>query len=275
MMPTRIARLAIVGLFLGALSVFPARAQPSELDALAAQVRKALLDANKKSVVIADFTGPTGNISELGREVADQLSACLVKADPQIVVLDRGRLRILLREKKLFTIDLTHEEVAGAVGKLVGAEEVITGKIESDSGAYKVSLTGWIEREKKPFKASASLAKSDKWRSLETRPVDGPDGTTYSFVKKVVSMPECLRCPDPSYTPEARSKRLEGRVLLAVTVTTEGHATDFLLLKRLGLGLDEKAIETIKNWSFRPGSGSDGKPVPVRITVEMEFRLLR
>jgi TonB family protein len=78
---------------------------------------------------------------------------------------------------------------------------------------------------------------------------------------------------EPQYTEEARHAKLEGTVVLAVTVTEDGSATDIKVVRSLGLGLDEKAIECVKQWKFRPGLRY-GRPVPVRASIEVNFRLL-
>jgi protein TonB len=53
-----------------------------------------------------------------------------------------------------------------------------------------------------------------------------------------------------------------------------GHAGEIRLIKGVGMGLDEKAIETVKNqWTFKPAIGPNGKPVPTIIPVEITFQL--
>ena len=86
-----------------------------------------------------------------------------------------------------------------------------------------------------------------------------------------VTMPRCLHCPDPTYSKEARSQNYNGKVVLLVVVTREGKAGDIQVLKSPGLGLDEKAIETVRKWKFKPAM-KDGRPVACRVPVEFTFR---
>jgi len=60
--------------------------------------------------------------------------------------------------------------------------------------------------------------------------------------------------------------------LLAV-ITADGRATDIKVAKGLGLGLDEKAIEAVRNWRFKAALGPDGKPTSVRQLIEVTFHL--
>ena len=61
--------------------------------------------------------------------------------------------------------------------------------------------------------------------------------------------------------------------MLAIVVDTDGKAKDIRVVRSLGMGLDEKAIEAVDKWRFKPGY-KDGKPVPVKANVEVNFRLL-
>jgi len=58
-----------------------------------------------------------------------------------------------------------------------------------------------------------------------------------------------------------------------VEIDPSGRATNIKVQRSLGLGLDEKAIEAVKQWRFRPGY-KDGRPVTVAATIEVNFRLL-
>ena len=88
-----------------------------------------------------------------------------------------------------------------------------------------------------------------------------------------VSAPVLLSKTEPEYSEEARKAKHQGTVMLYVQIDTSGHATHIQVIKSLGLGLDEKAIEAVNKWKFSPGK-KDGKPVTVEATIEVNFRLL-
>ena len=88
-----------------------------------------------------------------------------------------------------------------------------------------------------------------------------------------VSPPTLAHKVNPSYSKEARKKKIEGTVLLYVQVDQTGNAIHIRVLHSLGFGLDEKAIEAVKKWKFRPGV-KDGRPVIVEAQIEVNFRLV-
>jgi len=87
-----------------------------------------------------------------------------------------------------------------------------------------------------------------------------------------VSAPKALYAPDPEYSEEARKAKYQGTCVLWLIVGPDGHPRDIRIARSLGLGLDEKAIEAVKQWKFEPAM-KDGKPVAVQINVEVDFRL--
>jgi TonB family protein len=88
-----------------------------------------------------------------------------------------------------------------------------------------------------------------------------------------VSQPSVIYKVDPEYSEEARKAKYGGTVMLAAIVDVDGHSRDIHVVKTLGMGLDEKAIEAVRQWKFKPGM-KGGQPVNVRVTIEVNFRLL-
>lgn len=88
-----------------------------------------------------------------------------------------------------------------------------------------------------------------------------------------VTAPSLLYKVEPEYSEEARKAKYQGVVVLYVEVDPSGKAVNPRVVRSLGLGLDEKAIEAVRKWKFRPGY-KDGKPVTVAATIEVNFRLL-
>src|SRR5215510_353550 len=86
-----------------------------------------------------------------------------------------------------------------------------------------------------------------------------------------VTAPQPKSVPDPEYTQAASALGLRGTVVLRATIDETGRMGDVYLVRPLGLGLDESAAMTVKNWVFNPGT-KDGSPVKVELTVEVAFR---
>ena len=88
-----------------------------------------------------------------------------------------------------------------------------------------------------------------------------------------VSAPVLLSKVEPEYSEEARKAKYQGTVLLYIEVDPSGKPINIRVVRSLGLGLDEKAIEAVKKWKFKPGY-KNGRPVTVMATIEVNFRLL-
>jgi len=87
-----------------------------------------------------------------------------------------------------------------------------------------------------------------------------------------VSAPKVLYQPDPEYSEEARKAKFQGNCVLSLIVGPDGKPRDIHVVRSLGLGLDEKAIEAVSTWKFEPAQ-KDGRPVAVAINVDVTFRL--
>ncbi len=88
-----------------------------------------------------------------------------------------------------------------------------------------------------------------------------------------VGYPKCLACPRPAFSPEARAVSLQGTVLLTVVVQANGQAGFIKVVKSVGMGLDESAVQAIRNWRFQAALDSNGTPVSVITQIEVTYRL--
>jgi TonB family protein len=86
------------------------------------------------------------------------------------------------------------------------------------------------------------------------------------------SPPVLLYKAEPEYPEEARKARYQGTVVLYVEVDTSGRPANVRVLRSIGLGLDEKALQAVKRWRFKPAM-KDGVPVAVSSKIEITFRL--
>jgi len=106
-------------------------------------------------------------------------------------------------------------------------------------------------------------------------PPTPPAGATPADVFHVggsITPPRPVYSPEPQYTEQARKSNLQGTCTLGLIVEKDGHPSNIRVLKGIGMGLDENAIETVKTWKFEPAI-KDGQPVRVEIAVEVSFHL--
>jgi periplasmic protein TonB len=87
-----------------------------------------------------------------------------------------------------------------------------------------------------------------------------------------VTAPRPIFALDPEYSEEALIAKYEGVVVLAVIVGPDGRTRDIRLMRSLGMGLDEKAMEAVRSWRFEPAR-RNGQPVAVMVSIEVNFRL--
>lgn len=99
----------------------------------------------------------------------------------------------------------------------------------------------------------------------------GAGGGAYKVGGSVLA-PRPLAMPDPDYTEQAREAKLQGMCVLKLIVGADGKPREIRVIRSLGMGLDEKAIAAVSQWTFAPAT-KDGTPVPVLISVQVIFKL--
>jgi len=92
-------------------------------------------------------------------------------------------------------------------------------------------------------------------------------------VSNVTTRPQILARPIPSYTEDARRAQIEGSVRLSVVLNANGTISDVKVVRGLGYGLDEKAVQAARELRFVPAQ-KDGHTVSVRVFLEFKFTLL-
>ena len=87
-----------------------------------------------------------------------------------------------------------------------------------------------------------------------------------------VKAPVVTHRVEPIYTVEARHARISGIVIVEVVIDKNGRVKDAMVLKGLPFGLDQAAIDAVRQWEFRPGT-LNGEPVDVIFNLTINFRL--
>jgi periplasmic protein TonB len=87
-----------------------------------------------------------------------------------------------------------------------------------------------------------------------------------------VSAPVLVHSAEPEFTEQARQGNYQGTVSIQLIVDSQGNPQDVRVVRHLGMGLDEKAIQAVRQYKFRPAM-YQGRPVAVQMIVEVDFRL--
>lgn len=265
----------------------------AHLDSLASltagKIRDAKLSGEKKVLVMDFFRNSPGESSELGTLLADRFSESLASYSTGFQVLERKTLKDYLVENWTTLEDFRSREACLAIARQLGATGAILGTLTENQGNVSLTLHlegfGPTEKEDDIFarrERTATFPKTGEVGAALYQP--GPNYTRSAdkipqepgiYIAGVsgVTHPECLYCPNPDYSDPARALKFQGTVILSVIVTVEGQVEEIYVLKGAPFGLTTQAIKATKNWRFKPGQ-KDGKPVPVRVSVETTFRLL-
>ena len=225
-------------------------------------------------VAVPDFADASGVVTQEGWYLAASFSKFLGEKKKDYEVLNRNDLRRVLREHGWSPSDLVNPDALQVVSKETGADGfltatfIITSKaiildfsLRDGSTAKELYRTHYKERRTPSFDANFPASTDDSKQTLYFAELDG------------VGIPKCRHCPNPSYTESARGRRVEGSLVLSVVITEQGTPTSIRLVQGLEFTLDQTAIAAVGEWSFDPARDASGKPVPVRLAIEVTFRL--
>ncbi|MBZ5495269.1 MAG: TonB family protein [Acidobacteriia bacterium] len=213
-----------------------------------------------------------------------------------------------LRESQIKQIDqafLSHRSDLNNLAAELQRQEAIlqslidTSRLDAKKAAAQidqvVTARARLEKEKTMMALDIRLAVSfDQWRKLQemqrsqanaapapaaAKPAPKADGSVSISEEPIyqiggpVTDPVPVQRPTPAFTAQARERKVEGSVLLAVVIGKDGAVRNVKVLRGLGYGLDESAADTVtKRWLFKP-STLNGQPVSVQAMIEVTFHL--
>jgi TonB family protein len=258
-------RVSLAVLFLLSLSA-PVRAQKSQIEALADQMAGALSHSKQKSVVVFDFLGPD-TMDAVGEKLAVDFSAALAKSAHDFRVEDRSRLLEMLKEKSLVAGNIRDAHTALWLLRQSGPDTAILGTMSNGIGGLRLSVEAYrVSDSDSIVSFETSIPLTEDLKSLVREESDRSGKIDYSG-------PSCIYCPRAAYSDEASEHKVQGTVVLDLTIDEKGQAKDISVKIPMPYGLTEQAVKAIQEWRLKPATDPDGKPVAVRQEVEVTFEL--
>jgi TonB family protein len=261
----------------------PGKVSSLELDTVLADLAKEIQQRKFKAVVVIGAKGPGDQISELGPELGDDISAGFSQLANGFRVVDRGQLRALLKRERVSDSMLSSDAIEDWIAGKANADGFVEVKIWSvkesqivltlslykhngEDGKMLLMRRAGIEMDSDQLDAIRKLLNSDA-------EIAARKGAIKPAELGLSSMPVCIECDRPEYSDVARRAKHQGKATIVITVTPEGAVNDIAVVKAAGLTLDAVGIQTVKYWKFKPARDLNGMPVAARIEAELQWEL--
>jgi TonB family protein len=270
--------ILICATILAAQSTAPissATADPAVAD-LASQLATRLRTARANRILVLDLRGPQNEVHPAGRWLADQLVLALQSSSTDFVLIDRAQINEPSLAAAAPQRKPNESDSFMALARSLGADAVIRGTYAKFSQHIGISLTATNPDRFGPFATvNAALPISAELAALSPDPIPTFRGGILKGGVAATPNPVCVHCPDPEYTDEARRAKLQGIVVLQVTISPQGRVVDAEVIKGPGYGLEQKSLDAVRKWQFKLPVDPEGNPASVSVAVEVSFRLLR
>jgi TonB family protein len=287
------ALLGIALCLLIALAASPARAQTpppasssedpevAAIKDLAGYISQAVKKSHSKNLLVMDFQGPQHFYTQLGRKLTDDLYAALA-ADPKISLVDRKQFTDFVSREALLIPEANQPDPANWIASQLSANSFVTGEFEETDS--DIILHVHIYEHPKPqsiqsLKATFSRTNELASLGLHSFTATGddlrngqPKRSSLPFPGRGFSIPECQYCPQPEFSREGGQRKANATIDLIADVDENGRIANAVVTRGFFYGLNEKAVDGVKQWRMKPATGPDGEPAEVQQVIEITFR---
>jgi curli biogenesis system outer membrane secretion channel CsgG len=251
---------------------FALSAQDKEIKTLAKTIAESLQKTSKKTAAVVDFTDLQGNVTELGRYLAEEVSVALAESGTGLEVVDRTNLKALLQENKLAASGIIDAATARKVGQIAGVDVLITGTITPFGDSVKFAVKALDAASARIVTASST--EIPKTRAIEellgrglASPQPGGSGNTVGHTQ---SQKSALTTEAQDFRFTLQSCRLAGSAVICNLTVQNESADDRNLLIYYGNGysgfsriIDDRGRETnMDELEFGGKSGGRATLVP-------------
>jgi TonB family protein len=249
-------------------------ARPDDLEkrkAFAQQLTRNIARSGLHKIYLPDFTDTSGRQIILGRFFAGTLSKLVDDNPRDFAVISRINVHRYLAKSGWTDRDLSTADVFAKVASEFSPDAIVWGSVSVNQDVATIDLIVRDPLGKELFRNQyEEKLNPDLREDFEA----GQSVADFYFVGlDGVTLPKCLHYPIPYYPVGQGSRSLEGDVVLSVLVTLEGKPDQIRVVQKLGPDFDRAAIEDVKSWRFEPSKDADGNFVPVRLPVQVTFKM--
>ncbi len=248
---------------------------------LAGYVSEAVKKSHLENLLVMDFQGPNHDYSLLGRKLADDLQSALA-ADATIKLADRSKYIEFVSREALLIPEANQADPANWVAGQVSAKSFVIGKYEESGSDVILHIEIYdCPKPRNILNLKATFSNASELSSLSNRLLAPTGDSALSAEQKIglavkasrgFSPPECRQCPQPAFSEVAIVQRVNCIINLIAEVDETGRISDLHVTKGFFYGLNQKALDGVKQWRMKPGSDPDGKPAKVQQIIEVTYK---
>jgi TolB-like protein len=238
-----------------------------EIKNISLAMAESITNAGMKTIAVVDFTDLQGNVTELGRFLAEELSVALASAGKGFEVVDRTHLKTLLQEHKLSSSGLIDPQTARKLGEIAGVEALVTGSITPFGDSVRLTVKTLNTNTAKMIGASSAdiprtkaiedlLAKGIGESAAPTTTPSQPAASQQQVAKSVTKV------EIKNFTSELQKCKLSGTTLTCYFLITNNEKDRRLFLSHSRV-IDEFGNE-IKSSRMQLGDESSTSPLQAK-----------
>lgn len=279
-------RLQLLLVFYGCIifSIY-AFAYEKEIKNVSMTIADSISNLGKKTVAVVDFTDLQGNVTELGRFLAEEISIALASSAKNFEVVDRTHLKAIIQEHKLSSTGLIDPQTAIKLGQITGVEALVTGTITPFGDSVRLSVKVLDTKSAKLVGAcSTDIAKTKAIEELLGSSVGGQQTTSPGSGTSTPKMQgqSIARLQQDNYIVEIKKCVLSGtKLTFELLITNIGEERELWFYGPLRV-ITEDGEEYHDGYVMIGSSGSSSRMptnVPVKTTVVLQninrpFRLV-
>jgi TolB-like protein len=261
--------------FLSHFSV--ALAYENEIRNLSTAMAENIAKAGKKRIAVVDFTDLQGNITELGRFIAEEISVDFTVTAKGFEVIDRNHLNRILAEHKLSVSGIVDQKTVQKLGQIAGVDAIVTGSTTPLENSVRVVCKVIATDTARVIGAAkGDIAKTRAIGELLGKRIETGVQITTEDTPATITKAE-KKVKEGNFLFELQSCELFGdTVSCFLLITNNGEDIDLLLGgARI---IDESGIEYQSKFNVFEGTNHDtsvlvsGIPVKARITFNEVLR---
>ncbi len=246
-----------------------------ELKRAAEDLAQNIANLKLQRLYVPNFLGPDAARSDRGAYLAAVFAKFLAeRAGKKFEVVDRSVVQRSYDSLNLTVHDLQERQVLTRLGVENGADGILLGSISQTAKEITIDLSLSEARSGKVvYSLQYQQPRTPQFEALFPAESDFSGRVFYFSGFDGVGVPKPIHYPPPSYTDEARRRKINGTVLLSAVITIQGKVEQVRVVQSLEPSLDQVSIDIIRTWKISSAKDAAGNPVPIRAPIETTFRL--